>query len=136
MADTPDSRPAYADDPFVAAYPEVREFWDAAAEGRLLVRTCGDCGRAHWYPRVICPLCGSPNTRWQPAGGGGTLYAFSPARRAEPPYVLAYVTLDEGPTLMTNVVDASPDTLRIGQRVQVRFQPTAEGRSLPFFAPA
>lgn len=122
-------------DPFVAAYPEVREFWSAAAEGRLLVRTCGDCRKAHWYPRAICPLCGSANTRWQPASGIGTLYAFSPARRANPPYTLAYVTLEEGPTLMTNVVGAEPDSLRIGQRLKVRFQPAAEGRLLPFFEP-
>ncbi len=28
----------------------TRAYWDAAAEGRLLIRRCGDCGRAHHYP--------------------------------------------------------------------------------------
>lgn len=123
-------------DPFAAAYPETREFWAAAAEGRLLLKTCEDCGRAHWYPRIVCPLCGSGRVGWRPASGRGTLHAFSAPARAEPPYVLAYVTLEEGPMLMTNVVDARPEDLRIGQAVSVRFRAAPEGRMLPFFAPA
>ena len=123
-------------DPFATAYPETREFWATAADGRFLLKVCTDCQRAHWYPRVVCPLCGSPRTEWREASGLGQLYAFSPARRAEPPYILAYVTLDEGPTLLTNVVDARPEDLQLGQRVKVKFQAAAEGRLLPFFAPA
>jgi hypothetical protein len=126
----------FEQDPFVAAFPETREFWVAAGEGRLLLPRCDDCGRNHWYPRAHCPLCGSVRLRWVQASGRGTLHAFSPARRAEPQYTLAYVTLDEGPTLMTNIVGAPPEALRIGQPVVVRFQPSAEGRMMPFFAPA
>jgi uncharacterized OB-fold protein len=132
----PTSTAGFEQDPFVAAFPETREFWAAAAEGRLLLNTCTDCGRAHWYPRAICPLCGSTKLHWTQASGRGTLYAFSPARRAEPQYTLAYVTLAEGPTLMTNIIDADPDSLRIGQAVAVRFKPSSEGRMMPFFAPA
>lgn len=131
-----DASSAWKDDPFAAAYPETAEFWDAAARGRLLLRTCSDCGKAHWYPRVICPLCGSANLRWAEASGRGTIYAFTVARKAEPTYILAYVTLAEGPRLMTNIVDARFEDLRIGQEVSVRFQPAAEGRMMPFFAPA
>lgn len=133
-----DSEPSFAfdNDPFASAYPETRAFWIAAADGRLLIKHCDDCGRAHWYPRVLCPLCGSERVRWKEASGRGTLYAFSTARRAQPTYTLAYVTLDEGPMLMTNVVDADPDDLRIGQPVVVRFRAAPEGRMMPFFAPA
>lgn len=131
-----DAAGAWQQDPFAAAYPESSEFWAAAAQGRLLLPTCTDCGKAHWYPRVVCPLCGSADLAWSEASGRGTLYAFSPARRADPPYILAYVTLDEGPTLMTNIVDARFEDLRIGQAVSVRFQPAAEGRMMPFFAVA
>ena len=130
-----DAQP-YDTDPFSAAYPETREFWAAAADGRFLLKTCSKCERAHWYPRVICPLCGHAETEWRPASGEGSLYAFSPARRADPPYILAYVTLDEGPTVLTNVVDAEAGNLKIGQRLKVKFQPAAEGRMMPFFAPA
>lgn len=139
-ADTDTGTPAgtpqpFERDPFAAAYPETRAFWEAAAEGRLLLGSCDDCARAHWYPRIVCPLCGSDRVGWREASGRGTLHAFSAPARAEPPYVLAYVTLEEGPTLMTNIVDARPEDLRIGQAVSVRFRAAPEGRMLPFFAP-
>jgi len=135
MTTTPENIEAIDADPFVAAFPENREFWLAAGEGRLLIRTCDDCKRAHWYPRAVCPLCGSDRLNWSPASGRGKLYAFSTARRTEPQTTLAYVTLDEGPTMMSNIVDVIPETLRIGQTVVVRFLPSSEGRMMPFFAP-
>ncbi len=125
----------WENDPFAAAYPETTEFWAAAAKGELILRTCNDCEKAHWYPRAVCPMCGSVNLKWQAASGKGKVYAFSPARRANPPYTLAYVTLDEGPTLMTNIIDIEPDAVTIGQAVQVKFQPADEGRMMPFFTP-
>lgn len=126
----------FEQDPFAQAYPETREFWEAAEEGRFLLKTCDDCGRAHWYPRVICPLCGSAKVRFREASGRGSLYAFSPARRADPPYILAYVTLDEGPTIMTNVVEAEFESLSIGQAVSIAWGRAPDGRLLPFFKPA
>ena len=119
----------------VDANPEIRPFWDAAAEGRLLVRRCEDCGETHWYPRALCPFCFSANTRFVPASGGGTIYSFSVMRRAEAPYAIAYVTLDEGATMMTNIVDCDFDGLAIGQKVRVVFKATAEGPCVPCFAP-
>ena len=56
-------------------------------------------------------------------------------RRADVPYIVAYVTLDEGPSMMTNIVDADADAIRIGQRVAVRFQPSEGGPPLPVFVP-
>lgn len=126
----------WENDPFAAAYPETTEFWAAAATGQLLLKSCEDCGQAHWYPRVVCPMCSSTNLKWIEASGQGKLYAFSPARRADPTYTLAYVTLDEGPTLMTNIVDTAPEALQIGQVVKVQFKAAEEGRMMPFFAPA
>lgn len=117
------------------ATPETRPFWEAAAEGRLLVKRCEDCGEHHHYPRAACPFCGSERTQWRQASGQGTIYSFSIMRRAEVPYVVAYVTLEEGPTMMTNIVDTSAETIRIGQRVAVRFQPSDGGPPLPVFAP-
>lgn len=122
-------------DPFAAAYPENMHFWSAAAEGKLLLRTCDSCGKAHWYPRAVCPLCGSTELHWTQASGRGKIYAFSPARRAAPTYTLAYVTLDEGPAVMTNIVNAEPESLQIDQPVQVTFRAADEGRMMPFFEP-
>ena len=132
----PTQAPTFEQDAFAAASPETREFWAAAAQGQLLLKTCDDCKRAHWYPRAICPLCGSLKLRWVTASGRGSVYAFSTARRAQPPYTLAYVTLAEGPTLMTRIVDVSPDSIAIGMPVQVQFQASDEGRMMPFFRPA
>lgn len=131
-----EQKQSWENDPFAAAYPETSEFWSAAAGGKLMLKRCQDCNKTHWYPRAVCPMCGSIKLEWFQASGKGTIYAFSPARRAEPPYTLAYVTLDEGPTMMTNIVGAEPEALQLGQAVKVQFKAATEGRMMPFFEPA
>jgi uncharacterized OB-fold protein len=116
--------------------PETQPFWDAAAQGKLLVKTCRVCGQAHHYPRALCPFCFSAETEWKDASGAGTIYSYSVMRRAPVPYAIAYVTLAEGPTMMTNLVDCDFDKLRIGQPVKVVFKPTDGGPPLPMFTPA
>jgi uncharacterized OB-fold protein len=76
------------------------------------------------------------------AGGGGTVYSFTVIRqnfsrsfRHLIPYVVALVDLDEGPRLMTNLVDVEPDDVRIGMRVRARFEPVSEDASVPLFEP-
>lgn len=114
--------------------PESEPFYAAAREGRFLIRRCTPCGRPHWYPRAVCPFCGGP-TEWEAASGRGTIYAFSPMRRLPVPYTIAYVTLDEGPTMMTNLVDCDPDSLAIGGRVRLAFRPAEDGNQIPCFTP-
>jgi uncharacterized OB-fold protein len=116
--------------------PENTEFWAAARDGRLLVRHCDSCGQPHWYPRTLCPFC-MGETRWKTASGRGTVYSYSVTRRAGPtPFCMAYVTLDEGITMMTRIVDCDLDTVRIGQRVALTFTPTDNGAPVPTFRPA
>ena len=115
---------------------ETKPFWDAAAKGQLLIKVCTACKQPHFYPRTICPFCMSDKTEWKPASGRGTIYSYSVLKRAEVPYTIAYVTLEEGPTMMTNIVDCDPDTIRIGQKVTVVFKPTDGGAPVPMFAPA
>jgi len=117
-----------------APHPDTQEFWDAAAAGRFLIRRCGACGKAHWYPRPICPFC-SGETAWVEASGRGTIYSYSVMRRAEAPYVIAYVTLAEGPTMLTNLVGCDPDALAIGGAVRLVFTPTDGGPPVPTFTP-
>ena len=116
--------------------PETQPFWDAAAAGRLMIKKCGACGQVHYYPRALCPFCGSDRTEWLPASGRGTIYSYSVLRRVPVPYALAYVTLEEGATMMTNIVDCDLDRIRIGQPVRVVFRPTDGGPPVPMFAPA
>lgn len=113
---------------------ESREYWAAANEGRLLLKRCTDCGDPFHYPRAICPFCGSDRTEWSEAKGTGTIYTFSVMRRAEPPYCIAFVTLDEGVSVMTNIVDCDFDRVRIGDAVRVTFEASASGQKVPMFA--
>jgi uncharacterized OB-fold protein len=112
---------------------ETQAFWDAAAQGKFLLRRCGACGKAHWYPRTICPFCSSDATEWVEASGNGTIYSYSVMRRAPEPYVIAYVTLAEGPTLLTSLVDCDFGALAIGQAVRLKFSPTDGGPPVPTF---
>ncbi len=116
--------------------PENRLFWDAAAAGRLMIGACTSCGEPHYYPRPICPHCGSDRTELRQASGRGTIYTYSVMRRAPVPYAIAFVTLAEGVTMMTNIVDCDLDAIRIGQHVKVVFKPTEGGSPVPMFTPA
>jgi len=115
---------------------ETQAFWDAAARGQFLVRRCNACGRAHWYPRVVCPHCFSDRTDWERASGQGTLYAFTVMRRVPVPYAMAYVTLAEGPTMLTNIVNTDLDALYVGQPMRVVFVTADNGLAVPMFTPA
>ena len=112
-------------------------YFEAAAQGRLLIKKCGDCGEVHFHPRGICPFCLSDKVSWQDAKGTGKIYTYSVTRRAGPtPYCIAYVTLDEGVSMMSNIVDCDLDAIRIGQPVKVVFKKSAGGVSVPMFTPA
>ena len=115
--------------------PETKAFWDGAAQGKLLIKKCRACDEVHYYPRALCPFCGSDQTEWLEASGTGRLYSYSVMRRAEVPYAIAYVTLDEGISMMTNIVDFYLNAIRIGQAVRVVFKPTEGGPPVPMFAP-
>jgi len=116
--------------------PEIQPFFDAAAQGKLMVKRCAACGQAHHYPRAICPHCGSDRTEWREASGQGTIYSYSVMRRVPAPYAIAYVALTEGVTMLTNIVDCDLDALRIGQQVKVVFKPTEGGPPVPMFTRA
>ena len=125
-------RPAPRPDPESAAY------WQATAEGRLVVQKCTSCGHHQLYARAHCLVCREP-VEWVDASGRGTIYSytvirqnFSRAFRDLLPYVVALVDLDEGPRLMTNIL-GSPDGVRIGDRVQVSFETVSDEAALPMF---
>jgi uncharacterized OB-fold protein len=121
---------------------ENRPFWDAAKDGKFLIARCGDCGRAHHYPRPFCPFCWSERVTWEEASGRATLYTYStvyvndmPPFSEQLPYVAAVVDLEEGPRVMTILADCDPDDLQVGQAVEVAFRPVAEELTVPVFRP-
>ena len=115
---------------------ETKAFWDAATEGKLMIGKCNACGKVHYYPRALCPFCLSDRTQLQQTSGNGTIYTYSVMRRAPIPYAIAYVTLAEGPTMMTNIVDCDLDKIKIGQAVKLVFKPSDGGPPVPMFTPA
>ncbi|MDP1818989.1 MAG: Zn-ribbon domain-containing OB-fold protein [Acidimicrobiales bacterium] len=134
MTDLPEIAPAVT--------LETRPFWDATAEGRLILPRCNACSTVIWYPRLFCPSCASDDVSWVDAAGTGTVYSFTVVRKGQgpfapaAPYVLAYVELDEGPRVMTNIVGCRPDDVTVGQRVVVTFADTGEATALYRFRPA
>jgi len=134
-------------DPLPAKAPlpnsETQRFWDATAEGRIELPRCDACSLVVWYPRAHCPGCQSTALTWETLSGRGTVYSYTVARsgasrrwREHLPYVVAYVRLDEGPTLLTNVVGCGPDDVEIGLPVVAVFDDTGEGSALVRFRPA
>ena len=110
-------------------------YFEAAGQGKLLLKKCNDCKEVHHFPRGICPFCFSTNVDWTEAKGTGTIYSYSVTRRAGPiPYCIAYVTLDEGISILTNIVDCDLDTVKIGQKVKLTFKKSENGTSIPMFA--
>jgi len=108
-------------------------FW-AAAQDEILVRpVCGDCGRNFFSPQIACPRCLSENWAYQPSAGRGTVYSVTVVHKApspefEVPYVLAVVELDEGWSMLANLVDEAP----IGAPVELTWIDRGE-RRLPAF---
>jgi len=128
------SRDELLNDPYVAAFPELLPFWEAAGRGVLLLPRCTRCGEVHWHPRAQCPFCRCEVLQWEEASGEGTLHTFTIIeRRGVPSDVLAYVELREGVLILTNIVDTDPGLLRIGMPVRARFRATPEGRLAPVF---
>jgi uncharacterized protein len=122
--------------PAPSVNPESRPYWAAANDGKLLLGHCGSCGAHHHYPRRICPFCHAADVEFREASGLGEIYSYSATLRLSPtPYVIAYVTLAEGPTVLTNIVDADWKELAIGQAVKLSFVKCEDGQAAPVFSP-
>lgn len=131
-----------AERPVPVADPLTEPYWQGAKAGRFLLPRCRDCRAWHFYPKSRCPACGAASLEWTEASGLGTVYSFtvvhrapSPAFAGEVPYCVAVVALEEGPHLMTRIVDCVPDTVAIGLRVKVRFAAVDDSAALPVFCP-
>jgi uncharacterized OB-fold protein len=115
--------------------PETKPFWDAAQDGKFMIGRCKACGKAHYYPRSLCPFCLGEAAMVE-ASGKGEIYTFSVTYRGTPePYAIGYVSLEEGPRILTNFVDCDFKALSIGQAVKIKWVAT-EGLPVPMFTPA
>ncbi len=123
-------------DRFTAAY------WAGLREHKLMLQTCKDCGKITHPPGPLCTSCLSDKVEYRPASGRATLYAFTISHRplheefrADLPYVVALVDLDEGVRIMTWIKDCQPEDLRIGMRVEIFFEKITDEVTLHRFRP-
>ena len=121
---------------------ESKGFWEACQRHELYVQRCGDCGALRYYPRALCPTCLSDRVEWIRCSGRGTVYTFTATHQNQAagfrdalPYVLAYVELDEGVRMLTNIVGCAPEAVRIGMPVRVVFEDATADITLPKFEP-
>jgi uncharacterized OB-fold protein len=128
------------DRPLPVIDPDSKPYWDALRQHRLVLKYCRSCSRDHFYPRELCPYCHSDDLVWKDASGRGEIYSYTIARRpAAPsfaddvPYVIAVISLEEGPRMTANIVGADPDLVRIGQSVRIVFDDVTENVTLPRF---
>lgn len=119
----------------VPVNPESAAFWEAANNGRLMLGRCKACGKLHYYPRALCPYCFG-DAELTEASGTGTIYSYTVMRKVPSPYVFAFVTLAEGVTMVTNIVDCDFDAIRIGDPVRLVFKAAEGGGKVAMFTPA
>lgn len=121
--------------------PETQNYWDGAKAGELRLQRCGDCSHVYFPARPFCPACSSRDVNWFTASGKGTLFSYVINHRApkgfEAPYIIAVVQLDEGPRMMTNLVDCpqTPDALELDMPLEVTFVKATDDISIPQFHP-
>lgn len=109
----------------------------ALDQGRFLIQRCHSCHGAIYFPREVCPHCGSDHVGFEEPKGTGTVYSVTTVRRkadAGGDYNVSLIDLDEGVRLMSRVEQLSPDQVKIGQRVKARVQIT-NGKGLVVFDP-
>jgi uncharacterized OB-fold protein len=122
--------------PSPIANPENKAFLEAAQKDELLIKHCNSCKEVHYYPRTICPHCGSDDTVWVKSTGLGEVYSYTVMRRGvEVPFAMAYVKLQEGISILTHLSNCDFDSIRVGQKVRVVFQETQDGQKTHLFEP-
>jgi uncharacterized OB-fold protein len=118
------------------AGPDDAFFWDGAAEDRLLIQRCADCGALRHPPAPMCGDCGSLVWDTVESAGRGTIYSWMfslhPNRPDDPARVVILVQLDEGVRLVSNLVDPPPGVPYDDLEVEVEFRDD-RGTRTPFF---
>jgi len=121
---------------------ENREFWEGAKRGKLRMQKCGDCGHIRYPISHVCPKCLSYNFNWTDLSGRGEVFSYivfyqlyNKAFEKDIPYNVALVQLEEGPRMYSNVVGVDNDAVKVGDKVEVTFDPVTPEVTIPRFKP-
>lgn len=117
------------------ATPASAEWQAACGRGELLIGRCRICARAHFFPRGHCPHCHAGDVGMEPAAGRGSVYAWTTVHARPQPYTVAYVRLDEGVTMLTQLLGIPAGRWSCGARVRVAWAQAPAGATLPVFEP-
>lgn len=123
--------------------PETAAYWKAAHDGKLMLSECESCGKLSHPPQAVCAFCWAGTVKPKFASGRGTLNSFSvihqsatPYFRGRVPYVLAYVDLDEGVSMVSNIVNCDIARVKVGMKVKALFEPLPGDTGAVLFEPA
>jgi len=123
--------------------PESAAYWKAALKGELLIGWCEDCKKPHHAPQAVCPLCWSSKTVAKPASGRGKVNSFAvihqtamPEFKSYLPLVIAYVELEEGVSMVSNIVGCDWKSVAIDMPVTATFETVSDMAAIPLFRPA
>ena len=126
--------------PLPVVTEENRPFWEGCQQGKLLLQQCSECHHYQFYPRLYCMQCSSDTLHWVEASGHGVIYSFtiiyqnkSPEFVHDTPYNVAIVQLEEGPRLLSNIVDVDATELQVDLPVTVVFDQVTDTITLPRF---
>lgn len=120
--------------------PEWEPFFAAARAGQLVLQRCLGCRSFRFPPRPVCAQCWSRDARWEPVSGRARVWSYvvmhqvyHPAFAAEVPYAVVQVRLEEGPKMLSRLLDVPAEEIRIGMPVHVTFREEAPDLWLPYF---
>jgi len=126
--------------PVPAITPEMREFFDGARAGRLMVQKCDSCGRLRFPAHELCSKCNSTASRWVPVSGRGEVFSFNimhqvyhPGFAREVLYAVVVVELEEGCKFVSNLLGVKPHEIKCGMPVEVTFEKLSDDVSIPKF---
>ena len=127
---------------FPCPTPETAIYWEGCRKHELRIQHCSECGYYQFYPRIICTRCMSRQLEWVQAEGCGQVLSYTTITRPvseayadDVPYVVALIQLNEGPTMMSNVIHCDPEQIEIGMPVKVVFEDWSEEITIPKFCP-
>ena len=136
MAQEVSIRPIPPDD------PDLDPFWQGCKRREFMLQHCKSCGKYIWHPRMFCGNCQSSDLEWVKSNGTGTVYSYTTVYQAahsffrdRVPYVVAYVRMDEGVQVMSNLIDVDPAKVEIGMPVEVTFEDVTEEFAVYLFRP-
>ena len=126
--------------PIPAITPDMREFFDGARAGRLMVQKCDNCGTLRFPAHELCSKCNSTASRWVPVSGRGEVFSFNimhqvyhPGFAGDVPYAVVLIELEEGCKFVSNLLGVKPHDIRCGMPVEVTFEKLSNEVSIPKF---